>query len=172
MTTYVVVFLIALLGALFGTPVVAHCARRLGLVDAPGARKVHRQPIPRVGGVAIVLPILGATVPVLLLDNGVGEELRAIGPQVIAFFCAGVAIFAMGLVDDVRGLRARTKFLVQAVAATAVYAAGVRIQTLSLFELGVVDLGWMSFPLTMLWIVGVTNAVNLIDGLDGLSSLN
>lgn len=170
MTTYVVVFLIALLGALFGTPIVAHWARKLGLVDAPGARKVHREPIPRVGGVALVLPFLGATVPVLLLDNGVGDELRAIGLQVIGFFGAGVAVFAMGLMDDVRGLRARTKFLVQAAAATAVFAAGVRIETLSLFELGVVELGWMSYPLTMLWIVGVTNAVNLIDGLDGLAA--
>lgn len=170
MRTFVAVFVIALLGALLATPLVIRWARRWGLVDEPGTRKVHRQPVPRVGGIAIAVPMLVAVLPALWLDNGVGTALREVLPQVVAFFAGSVAIFAMGLWDDVRGLRARTKFAVQFLAATAVFAAGVRIETLSLFELGVINLGWLAYPLTLLWIVGVTNAVNLIDGLDGLAA--
>lgn len=169
MKTFLAVLGIALLLSVAMTPWLIALARRHRLVDEPGARKVHRHSIPRIGGIAIVVPTVLATVPVLLLNNGVGHEFRAIQWQVIAYLVAGLAIFAMGLADDLRGLRARTKFLVQIVAACAIYFSGTRIDHIAFFEFGTIDLGPLAFPLTVLWIVGVTNAVNLIDGLDGLA---
>lgn len=170
MKTYTVVFLIAALGSLLMTPLIIRMSHAFGLVDRPGVRKVHKKPIPRVGGIAIALPFFLATLPVLQLDNGVSRELHLMLLEVSLFLIAAAIVFVMGFFDDAYGLRARTKFLVQLMAATAVYAAGVRVEHFSVFNWGVVELGWLSYPLTMLWIVGITNAINLLDGLDGLAA--
>jgi UDP-GlcNAc:undecaprenyl-phosphate GlcNAc-1-phosphate transferase len=170
MNTFTVVFALAAALALAMTPLIVRFAEQRGFVDRPGARKVHRHTVPRIGGIAIFAPTIIATLPVLFLANGVGDSFRQVEPQVLTFFGACLVIFAMGLLDDVRTLRARHKFLVQFAAATACFAAGIRIEELSLFELGTYDLGWMALPITLVWIVGVTNAVNLIDGLDGLAA--
>jgi UDP-GlcNAc:undecaprenyl-phosphate GlcNAc-1-phosphate transferase len=170
MTTYTAVFALAALVAVGLTPVLIWLAHRLGLVDAPGLRKVHKTEVPRIGGLAIVAATLAATVPVLFLNNAIGSAMRGHGWQIVMFYAAATLIFLMGFLDDLRGLRARTKLLVQLVAATGCFAAGIRIESLALFELGTIDIGWLSFPLTMLWIIGITNAINLIDGLDGLAA--
>lgn len=169
MTTYIATFAATLMLGLGITPWLIRVARRYGLVDDPGLRKVHASAVPRIGGVAIAAPTLLISFVVYRLNNAVGEAFREVSVQVLAFLLAGVFIFAVGLYDDVRGIRARNKLLAQLVAAAVVCAAGIRIEDIGLTANTYIELGILSVPLTLFWIVGVTNAVNLIDGLDGLA---
>ncbi|MFW6107306.1 MAG: glycosyltransferase family 4 protein [bacterium] len=168
MKTVACTFLAAAVLALGLTPLVAWLARRLRLVDRPGVRKVHASAIPRIGGLAVALAMLAPVVAVMTLDNVVGEAFRDIQAKVIAILAGAGFVLLVGLADDVHGLRARTKFTAQLLAAAAVCAVGVRIHILSGGGILWLHLGWLSWPLTILWIAGITNAVNLIDGLDGL----
>jgi len=154
------------------TPRVLQLARRVGAIDVAGkeARKVHVHDIPRLGGLAIVagfyLPIAAVAAMETTVWRYFSEDSRlAVG---ILFGSAIVAL--LGIYDDLRGARARHKLVVQLVAAGFVYALGFRVEVIDLPLLPILDLGWLGLPLTLLWIVGVTNAVNLIDGLDGLAS--
>ena len=165
-----VALLIAAIGTLLLTPPVIRLAERCGAMDEPGGRKLHDCPTPRLGGVA-----LGATfVLVGLVALGLVPHLRASFEQNEPFWVAlalgTLLVFLVGLYDDVWHAGVATKFLVQFAAAGIVMAyGGVRIEQLGVPFDGVVSLGWLWVPLTALWIVGVTNAFNLIDGLDGLA---
>jgi UDP-GlcNAc:undecaprenyl-phosphate GlcNAc-1-phosphate transferase len=170
MKTFACTFLASAFAALVLTPLVARIARRLGLVDVLGPRKVHSCPVPRIGGVAILLSMLIPTILVTALDNTVGSALREIQTKVIVMLGAATFVLLMGLVDDVRGLRARTKLLLQVMAAAAVCGFGVRIEGFAVGDLFTLSFGWLAWPITILWIVGITNAINLIDGLDGLAA--
>lgn len=155
------------------TPVVRSVVIRRGWVDAAGRshRKVHAHDIPRLGGLAIVLaffvPITGVAAwrPELLSRLFASDVDLA-----IAFFLGASAIACLGVYDDVRGSTPRQKVLVQTIVAVALVAAGFGIERLDPPFLRGFELGWLSYPLTVVWIVGVTNAVNLIDGLDGLAA--
>ncbi len=151
------------------TPIANTLARVLGLVDAPGVRKVHHRPTPRIGGVPVVLATLALTIGALLLDNAIGQALREQQGKLTALLAGGAFMFLVGLVDDVRDIRARTKLLGQVLAALAVALAGIRIETIH-FGTHALHLGVWAWPVTLLWIIGITNAVNLIDGLDGLAA--
>ena len=152
------------------TPVIIMLTRRLKVADIPDIRKVHKKPIPRIGGVPIFISTMFLVIPVLFLSNTIGEKFRDILPQVIVLLSAGTFIFLVGLVDDIKGLRARFKLLAQLAAAIAICAAGIRIDSVRIADWLILDFGWFSWPLTIFWIVGVTNAVNIIDGLDGLAA--
>ena len=169
MRTYSAIFFGTALAAMFLTLLASRLAKRYGLVDMPGVRKVHRTAIPRIGGAAIMISAMLMIVAVLTLNNDIGRAFREIRTEVIVLLACSVIICAMGLVDDVRGLRARTKFAIQVAATIVVCAFGVRITELEVSGWSTGDLGLWSWPLTMLWILGITNAVNLIDGLDGLA---
>jgi UDP-GlcNAc:undecaprenyl-phosphate GlcNAc-1-phosphate transferase len=109
-------------------------------------------------------------IPVLFLSNAIGDMFRNVQTKVVTLLAAGAFMFVVGLVDDVRGLRARTKLLAQIAAAVAVCAFGIRIESVSFADGFTLDFGWLAWPITIFWIIGITNAVNLIDGLDGLSA--
>jgi len=172
MKTYLFVYLGSAFLTLLITPVVIWLAHRLSIVDVPGARHIHTKPISNIGGVAIFLSMMSLTVCVLFLSNVIGDAFRNILPKVIVLLSAAAFIFFVGLIDDIRtkSLRARIKFLAQLVAAIAVYAVGIRIRSVVVADWLTLDFGWFSLPLTLLWIVGITNAVNLSDGLDGLAA--
>ena len=152
------------------TPLMIFIGRRVGIIDIPDARKVHSRPVPRIGGVAIFVPMMLLTVAALFLHNSIGEKFREIQTKVIVLLSAGTFIFLVGFIDDIKALRARVKLLCQLAAALAVCAFGIRITSVTISEHFILDLGWFSWPLTLLWIVGVTNAINFIDGLDGLAA--
>ena len=152
------------------TPLVERIARAKKLVDHPGVRKLHSAAIPRIGGVAIILATLALTIAVMTVNSSVGKAFQSIQTKVIAMLGAAGLIALVGLIDDVRGLRAYVKLLAQVAAAALVCALGVRIRGLAVGNLFTLELGWLSWPLTIFWIVGITNAVNLIDGLDGLAA--
>ena len=170
MKTYLSVYLGAAFLALMITPVVIWLSRRLSIADVPGTRHMHTKPISHIGGVAIFLSTMSLTVCVLLLSNVIGDAFRNILLKVIVLLSAATFMFFVGLIDDIKGLRARIKFLAQLVAAIAVCAVGIRIKSVAVADWLTLDFGWFSWPITLLWIVGITNAVNLSDGLDGLAA--
>ncbi len=172
MKTYLSVYLGSAFLALLITPVVIRLSRRLNIADVPGSRHMHTKPIPHIGGVAIFFSVISLIVCTLFLSNVIGEAFRNILLKVIVLLSAATFIFCVGLIDDIRpkGLRARIKFLAQLVAAFAVCAVGIRIRTVVITDWLTLDFGWFSWPLTILWIVGITNALNLSDGLDGLAA--
>ena len=170
MRSYVLVYFGAMLVALAVTPIVARVGRALKLLDFPGTRKVHKAAIPRLGGVAIVTALLAGVLPVLALDNAIGEAFRSSRTQIIGLLAGSVVVGMIGFLDDVWRLRARTKFICQIAAALAVCAAGVHLHSISAQDTGSIHLGWFAYPFAIVWIVGLTNAVNLIDGLDGLAA--
>ena len=162
-------FATALVVGLVATPLVRGFAQHRGLLDLPGGRKVHVVAIPRLGGVGMAIAF-GVAVGVAIL---VSPDLGAVGglrPNRAPAILVGVAILlVVGVVDDVRGMRALTKLAFQVATAMVVWWLGLSIERLHL-PWGVIELGVLSMPVTVAWFVSVINAVNLIDGLDGLAS--
>src|SRR5215213_10663477 len=143
------------------TPVVARVAPRIGAVDDKSDRpRVHDRPVPRIGGVAIVIAI---TVPAVLL---LGDE-----PRYLGIVGGALAVAALGLVDDIRGIRPSTKMLgVLLVALVPVVGFDIRFEHVTLPLVGDHDLGWLSVPVSLLWIAALANLVNLIAGMDSLAA--
>ena len=167
MTVYLLLGLSGAALALLLTPVVGRASTRLGLVDAPGGRKVHARSVPRLGGVAVVLAaglalFLVATLYPAWVDPRVWPAMRP-------FFIAGGLIFLVGLIDDVRGLGPVPKLFFEFAAAAVIMSSGLLIERITLLG-WTWPLGWMAWPVTAAWLVGVTNAFNLIDGVDGLAT--
>ena len=158
--------LTALVVSFLMTPVVKSFAYKVGAIDVPkDERRMHHKPIPRLGGLAI---FAGFMASILLF-----VDIR-LNPQMQSILLGAVIIVVLGVVDDIMALPAKLKFVVQIVAALIPALNGVSIQALSnpnLFSANAYwVLNWLSVPITVLWIVGITNAVNLIDGLDGLAN--
>jgi len=170
MKTYLCVYLGSAFLALIMTPAVIWLARRIKAVDRPGVRTIHERPVPRIGGVAIFISAMSLFIAVLFLNNAVGNAFKNIRLQLTTLFCAATFIFLIGFVDDLKRLPARFKFLAEILAACALCWVGVRVSTVAITEQWTLQLGSLSWPLTLLWIVGVTNAVNMSDGLDGLAA--
>lgn len=145
-------------------------ATRLGVVDVPGGRHVHARITPRLGGVAI---IAGFFVPLAILvwaGTAVSELFTVHSTRVTGLVVGGLLVGIVGAVDDVRGLGPWNKLLAQTVAATIAFYAGYRIEMITLPLIGEIGVGWLAFPITLAWFLGITNAINLIDGLDGLAA--
>ena len=152
--------LLALLISLILVPFVAKLAIKIGAVDKPNERKVHTKIMPRMGGLAIYLSFFA----VLFLSH----EMTM---QHIGLLTGGTVLVLVGIIDDKTDMPAKIKLLGQIFAACIVVAAGVRVEFMTNFILGgVFPLSIFSVPFTVLWIVAITNAVNLIDGLDGLAA--
>jgi UDP-GlcNAc:undecaprenyl-phosphate GlcNAc-1-phosphate transferase len=162
-------FAIACVVGLVVTPIVRHYAYRLELLDMPGGRKVHQIPVPRLGGVAMTLAFAAGVGFAGLVASELGSAafLRlSLAPAILG----GVALLlVVGLVDDIRGMPALAKLGGQVAVALLAALMGLRLDQLAM-PWGVVELGPFAVPLTVAWVVGVMNAVNLIDGLDGLAA--
>lgn len=169
MKTYLLTYSLALLISTGLTPFLIRWADRNQLMDLPDARKIHRKPIARIGGIAIFTATMLSIIPLLCLNNGIGQAFRGIWVKVVCMLAASSLMFAVGLLDDLKGLRVKTKLSAQILAALVVCCAGIHIDKLAIKDFIVIDLGLLSIPFTLCWIIGVTNAVNLIDGLDGLA---
>jgi UDP-GlcNAc:undecaprenyl-phosphate GlcNAc-1-phosphate transferase len=170
MITFLVTFLVSLMVSLGLTVVVRNRALAWGWVDqANSSRKVHARPIPRLGGIAIVSGFFAPLCALFLVDSGVGLLFRSYQELVWGLFCGGAAIAVLGLYDDLVGSGARLKFAVQFAVAMALYMLGFRVELIANPFGPEISLGVLSLPFTLLWIVGVINALNLIDGLDGLA---
>ncbi|HEX8847102.1 MAG TPA: MraY family glycosyltransferase [Pyrinomonadaceae bacterium] len=172
MNTYLALFLIALCSSLVLTPLLRRLCERLGWLDAPrDERPVHRRAVPRLGGVAIFVSVLIALSTIPLVDNLVTQFARANFPKFLMIFVPGTLVLLFGIYDDLRGSRAWLKFSALILAGAVLYFMGGRIEALSVPFVGSVVLPQaVGFALTILWVVGVANAFNLIDGIDGLAT--
>ena len=159
MKTYFTVYLGSTLLAIVTTAMVIHIARWFQLVDIPGIRNIHKKPIPRIGGVAIVVSMIALVLPVLLLPNVIGETFRLIQSKIIIVLSAAGFMFLIGLIDDIRGLRVRTKLLAQLAAGLFVCAAGIRIESIPVADQWTLKLGWFSWVFTLVWIIGITKII-------------
>ena len=171
MKTYLFVFSGSLLLAMALTLVVILFAHRFSMAQSPNVRSVHRHPTARIGGIAIFLSMMMLVVPVLFVQNRIGDSFRNILPQIIALLAGATLMFLTGLIDDLKGMRARYKLLAQLTAAGLVCSFGIRITHFTvqgLFSIQFPPI--LQWSITMFWLVGITNAVNLIDGLDGLAA--
>jgi UDP-GlcNAc:undecaprenyl-phosphate/decaprenyl-phosphate GlcNAc-1-phosphate transferase len=181
-------FLIAMAISWWLTPEIRSRAMRLGLVDKPGEeRRIHKVPIPRLGGVAIYIGVMLTMGLLIALTGRFPRDARGSEGGLAGIAVGGTLIFVLGLLDDLESIPAKVKLLVQILAASSAYSLGVRIKYLPIpghFEnlnLGFMQipldpythglsLGGLSWPLTVIWLVGIANAVNLIDGMDGLAA--
>src|SRR5262245_50997996 len=130
----------------------------------------EENPIVRLGGLAVVLGAAAGVAAGLAASHWSGSLGAATQYHWIGWIGGCAVLFVCGLYDDLHGLGARAKLAYQVTGSMAAYAAGFRVESIALPVLGRVELGLAALPLTILWIVAVTNAINLIDGLDGLAS--
>lgn len=168
-------FLVSALVVWGTTPLVRRIGLKSGRVDLPGGRKVHQQPMVRLGGISIFLGNLVALLAVWAAGgflDGFGEHLSSSEEYAIwGLTLGGLAFFLIGLMDDLFGLSAGNRLLMQAVVAGIAWHVGVSIDFLTIPFVGLVQLPlWISLPITVIWLVGMTNAINWIDGLDGLAA--
>jgi UDP-GlcNAc:undecaprenyl-phosphate GlcNAc-1-phosphate transferase len=153
MSTAMLIFAGALVFAFGGTPLARHIAPRLGIMDQPSARKLHYRPIPRMGGLAIFAAVMLALI--FLRDQRNFD-------QFVSILLAASLVSFLGLWDDRWGLRPMVKLLGQFVAALLLLATGIKVALPYTPQ-------WADVLITLLWLVGVTNAFNLLDNMDGLS---
>lgn len=147
---------------------VRRIAMVLGAVDRPGGRREQKHDVPRMGGIAIVVGItLGITVA--LVSSGAARDGMS-RFEIAALGVSCLLVFLLGAADDIRGVSPVYKILIEVIAAWVLVQAGWRFEVLNLPFAGEVELGAFGVALSLLWIVGVTNAINLLDGLDGLAS--
>lgn len=158
-----IMFFTALVVSFAVTPLVIRLAVKIGALDIPrDNRRMHKVPVPLIGGLAIYFAFIATVSAYIPLTR-----------QIIGLLAGSTFITVCGLIDDVRPMRARTKLVLQIVGALILIYSGTTIKFISNpFDSvnGMSDLKWLSIPATIFWIVGVTNAFNLIDGLDGLAA--
>ncbi len=170
-----IAFVLAVAMAWYATPAVVYLIRRYGLLDQPDERKTHRRPLPRGGGLAVVatfvliggiLAIFAPAIPGMPATRGVDSG------QLAGLFGGAILAAVLGVVDDALDLRARWQFLGQIAVALVAVVTGITVGHVT-NPLGGLDLtfpAWFGVAFTVLWIVGMINSLNFIDGLDGLSS--
>lgn len=161
---YFMYFALASVLTFFLTPLAAKFAVRIGAVDVPdGVRKIHTKTTPYGGGIAMFIAfILTFCVSIVHYDLEINGKL-------VALVGASLIMLLIGLLDDIKPIDAKYKFLVQIGAASVLYLGGYKIAHINGFS-GMINFDYWSIPITLLWITGVTNTVNLIDGLDGLAA--
>lgn len=154
-----IAFFVSLVTVLVITPLVIKLAIKIGAVDKPNYRKVHAKVMPRLGGLAI---FIGAAAG--YFAGGLHNE------KVTAITVGAILIVILGMLDDKYELSAKVKFLGQIFVASLIVFSGLTVDLLTIPYVGNFELGVWSYPITIFWIVAFTNAINLIDGLDGLSA--
>ncbi len=161
---HVIGAIISFLLGVFIVPLVIYYSEKKGLVDQPNERKIHSIPIPRLGGVAIWLSTMLTFVLLIVLSY------YPYGSLLSGILLGSSLMFLLGLIDDIYGLDAKFKLFIQLAIATIVFCLGIRIETLYNPFGDPIQLSWyISYVLTLGWIVGISNAVNFIDGIDGLA---
>ena len=169
-TTYLVVFVSAILLSFVLTRTVRNIATARGWVCAPSSpRHIHTASIPRLGGVAVFLAFAAVAGILAVFPAFRGSDSKFTSRTILYILIPGTVVFLLGLYDDLRPVKPPVKFAVQAVAATLLFFGGFRVFQLPLF-FGSHSLGWLALPLTIIWVLWITNAFNLLDGVDGLAA--
>ena len=156
--------IVAFFLGVFIVPVVITFSKRTGLMDIPGGRKIHSHPVSRLGGIAIWLCTIIAMMLVILLTHYPHRKLLS------GLITGSSLMFLLGLIDDIYSLEAKFKFTIQIAVASIVFCLGVKVSSIFIPFAGLIELPLiLSYLGTIVWIVGISNAVNFIDGLDGLA---
>jgi UDP-GlcNAc:undecaprenyl-phosphate GlcNAc-1-phosphate transferase len=172
MHTYFALFLIATLASLLLTPVIRRLCQRFKLLDVPlDGRRLHSKGVPRLGGVAIYLACVIALSTLPFVDNMLTHTLRGFTAEVFVAMIPATLVFLFGVYDDLRGTNAIVKLTALGLIASLFYFLGGRIEVLPIPFIGSYHLPLvLSYLVTVFWLVGIANAFNLIDGMDGLAS--
>lgn len=156
----IIAFVSSFVTVLLVTPLVIKLAHKIGATDKPNKRKVHENIMPRLGGLAIFIGVL-----VGFFVSGLYNE------KITAISFGAILVVVLGILDDMYQLSAKVKFISQIFIASIVVSTGLTIEFITIpFVVEKFQLGIWAYPITVLWIVGITNAINLIDGLDGLAA--
>ncbi|PAV31309.1 undecaprenyl-phosphate alpha-N-acetylglucosaminyl 1-phosphate transferase [Virgibacillus profundi] len=158
-TDLIIAFLISFCATLFLMYPIKRLAVKMNVIDMPNYRKVHKTPLPRLGGLGIYL---GTVIGLLYL--------RPTNEYFLEICIGAVIIIITGLLDDKFSIKPMLKLTGQIIPAALLIYSGLIIERITIPFFGVIELGYFSILITLLWIVGITNAINLIDGLDGLAS--
>ena len=168
MTTILAIFLISLVLSLILTPLAGKLGVRFGALDVPGERKVHTSSIPRCGGLAIFVAFfLTLALSHFFMTNV--SNLLVMDRRATFLLLGALVVFGAGLFDDFHRLGHKVKFIFQIIGASVAFWGGIRIGSFALFDVSL-GFGWMSYFVTVFWFLLFINAVNLIDGLDGLAA--
>ena len=171
---YLLVFLIAAIVTLIATPLVIRISKRFNLIDYPDGRRINETPIPRPGGIALFLGTVVSLAVLALFQGNNTENIHFGLSSNINYFgvaLAATVIFGVGLVDDIRPIRARYKLIGQIIAAIiACYSGALFSHIANPLQHTVVALGIWSYPVTIFYLVAFANIINLIDGIDGLAA--
>jgi len=163
MESYIAPFLLAAFISFFATPLVRKLAFKVGAVDIPkDDRRVHKEPMPLIGGLAIFIAVVIVTLVFLPLDR-----------EIISILLGASFIVVAGIIDDLRELKPKTKFTLQIIAGLILILGGIKVEFVTnpfAINSSLLHLSWLSIPITLFWVVGITNTLNFIDGLDGLSA--
>ena len=171
MNTYFALFLIATFASLIITPLMRRLCERFKLLDVPtDGRRIHKNAIPRLGGVAIYASLLLALSTLPLISNLLTHSLRSHNLELFTALVPATLVLLLGVYDDLHGTNATVKFVGLGLIAALFYFMGGRIEALAIPFLGVVNFPpLIGFAITVFWLVGISNAFNLIDGIDGLA---
>ncbi len=172
---YLLLFAVSLIVTIATVPFAKWLAIRFNAIDYPGPRRINVKPMPRMGGVAMFLGLCAALLlqyvgttffnwPVVLVPH----HTLAVNYHLLAF--SVLVVFATGLADDIFSLRPRQKLLGQLIAASLAAASGLLIGNIVNPWLGEISLGWLAYPITVVYLVAFANVINLVDGLDGLAA--
>lgn len=174
---YPFLFLVALLATLLATPLAKCIAQHLGAIDKPDERRINKVPIPRMGGIGIALGLVAAVAVQVAGTKLLGwptvfvPHMQLQGVDYKLLTVAVVIVFLTGAIDDVRNLKPRQKLLGQILAACVAAASGLVIGNVANpFTAELIPIGWLAYPITVVYLVAFTNIINLIDGLDGLAA--
>ena len=174
---YPLLFLVALLATLLATPLAKCIAQHLGAIDKPDERRINKVPIPRMGGIGIALGLVAAVAVQVAGTKLLGwptvfvPHMQLQGVDYKLLTVAVVIVFLTGAIDDVRNLKPRQKLLGQVLAACVAAASGLVIGNVANpFTAELIPIGWLAYPITVVYLVAFTNVINLIDGLDGLAA--
>lgn len=169
---YILPFIIAFIVAFFTTPLARKLAFKVGAVDVPkDERRMHDKPLPRLGGLAIFAGFIVAIL-YIIIANYIYTGSMSLDSRFQGLLIGSFIIISVGIIDDSRTLKPWVKLIFQIIAALIVVLSGITIQEITnpFSAFGFTSLGFLSVPLTVIWIVGITNAINFIDGLDGLAA--
>ncbi|MEB3339217.1 MraY family glycosyltransferase [Okeania sp.] len=171
---HLITLVISTLVVLLMTPIIKKVGLKMGLVDNPGGRKIHQKPIVRLGGVSIFFGSLIALLIVWWLGGFIDASGNILPPEkefeIWGVTIGGLAFFMIGLADDLFNLSPLLRLFMQIIAASTAWIVGVQIEFLTIPFYGLVHINILSLPVTVIWLVGMANAINWIDGVDGLAA--
>ena len=164
---YFVFLIISFFLVLVFTPIIIRFAKRLKLFDLPGGRKIHKKPVPRLGGIAIFLSFWIT----ISIANFMFSNYLVLPKNLFVLFIVSCVFLLFSIYDDIRGIKAHLKLFLEIVGSIILITLGnFKITNITNQVIGNINFGFLSIPITILWIIYIMNAINLIDGMDGVAA--